>query len=102
MREPTGSRSTSPSDSLRPPAYDRITDFSHAEGDRIDLSQIDANPFFSGDQAFFYIGAPTSTTSPARCGSMAASCEGDLNGDTVADFRIAVNAAGLVAADFIL
>ena len=91
----------SPSDSAVA-AYDRITDFSHAEGDRIDLSQIDANPFFSGDQAFFYIGAANFHRIAGELRLDGGFLQGDLNGDTVADFRIAVNAAGLVAADFIL
>jgi len=36
---------------------DRITDFSHAQGDRIDLAGIDANSVTAGDQAFAFIGA---------------------------------------------
>lgn len=33
---------------------DRIQDFSRADGDRIDLSAIDANPLVAGDQAFLF------------------------------------------------
>ncbi|MGO1081383.1 calcium-binding protein, partial [Inquilinus sp. CA228] len=33
---------------------DRITDFSHAQGDRIDLAAIDANAGAAGDQAFSF------------------------------------------------
>src|SRR6202008_3440530 len=40
---------------------DQITDFSHAEGDHIDLSNIDANALATGNQAFTYIGAATFT-----------------------------------------
>ena len=36
---------------------DRITDFSHAQADRIDLSAIDASTGAAGDQAFSFIGA---------------------------------------------
>ena len=35
---------------------DRITDFSHAQADKIDLSAIDANSGGAGDQAFSFIG----------------------------------------------
>jgi hypothetical protein len=35
---------------------DRITDFSHAQGDRIDLAGIDARFTVAGDQAFSFIG----------------------------------------------
>ncbi len=37
---------------------DLITDFSHAQGDRIDLSLIDANTGVAGDQAFHRSSAP--------------------------------------------
>jgi Ca2+-binding RTX toxin-like protein len=33
---------------------DRIDDFSHGDGDKIDLSAMDANPFLAGDQAFAF------------------------------------------------
>ncbi|HEX6828423.1 MAG TPA: calcium-binding protein, partial [Burkholderiales bacterium] len=36
---------------------DVLTDFSTVQGDRIDLSVIDANPGVAGDQAFAFIGA---------------------------------------------
>ena len=35
--------------------YDYITDFSHAEGDKIDVSMIDANTTQEGDQAYTFI-----------------------------------------------
>jgi Ca2+-binding RTX toxin-like protein len=38
------------------PAADRILDFTPAEGDRIDLSAIDANATLAGDQAFSFLG----------------------------------------------
>ena len=38
------------------PAADRILDFSHKQGDRIDLSGIDANEWGPGDPAFQFIG----------------------------------------------
>jgi len=87
---------------------DRITDFSHAQGDRIDLSAIDASTGAAGDQAFSFIGtglytrvagqlrfavtSPTTTTIAV-----------DLDGDGASDFHIAFTGAiGLAAADFVL
>jgi Ca2+-binding RTX toxin-like protein len=46
-------------------APDRITDFSHAQGDRIDLHLIDANTTVAGDQAFSFIGTTPSPAMPA-------------------------------------
>ena len=40
----------------RPAAPDRILDFSRKQGDRIDLSGVDANEQAAGDQAFQFIG----------------------------------------------
>jgi hypothetical protein len=87
---------------------DRIGDFSRAEGDRIDLSAIDASTAVAGNQAFSFIGSglytgvagqlrfavttPTTTT-----------VAGDLNGDGASDFHIVLaGSIALVAADFIL
>src|SRR5262249_59398976 len=38
-------------------AHDLITDFNHAEADKIDLAGIDAKTGTSGDQAFTFIGS---------------------------------------------
>lgn len=40
---------------LRGLEIDTITDFSHREGDRIDLSRIDANRLIDGDQRFTFV-----------------------------------------------
>lgn len=86
---------------------DRIRDFSRAEGDRIDLSAIDANGGAAGDGAFIFVGTTafsgaagelrftTSTTTTL--------VEGDMNGDGVADFSLIVDGTvPLTGADFIL
>ncbi len=44
-------------DSVTGANADRITDFSRAQGDRIDLSAIDANTGAAGNQAFTFIGS---------------------------------------------
>lgn len=46
-------------DSSTPASRDRIDDFSKAEGDRIDLSALDAKAHASGDQSFSFIGKDT-------------------------------------------
>jgi Ca2+-binding RTX toxin-like protein len=86
---------------------DRITDFSHAQGDRIDLGAMDANATVVGDQAFAFIGT-TAFTHHAGELRFAVSggntvVSGDVNGDGVADFNIVLTGAiTLVAADFVL
>jgi Ca2+-binding RTX toxin-like protein len=90
-------------------AGDRITDFSHDQGDRIDLAAIDANTAAARDQAFSFIAAQKFhgvagelryTVSGGHALIM-----GDVNGDKVPDFQINVTvdaAHPLVAADFVL
>jgi Ca2+-binding RTX toxin-like protein len=82
---------------------DEITDFSAAQGDRIDLAQIDANSLAADDQAFSFIGNNNPFSGVAgQLRFNAGQLEGDLNGDATADFRIQVNVGSLVAADFVL
>ncbi|MBW8727258.1 MAG: M10 family metallopeptidase C-terminal domain-containing protein [Inquilinus limosus] len=88
-----------------PGAADRITDFS--QGDRIDLSAIDADPALAGDQAFVFLGggAFTGTAGQLRAevsgGDTVVS--GDLDGDRTADVQIVlIGAVALQAGDFVL
>ncbi|TSD88550.1 calcium-binding protein [Mycobacterium sp. KBS0706] len=96
------------SDSVVGPKADRIADFSHAQGDKIDLSPIDANTVLAGNQAFSFIGTGLFThhagelrfayTSPTTT-----TIAGDVNGDGVSDFHIALSGTiALTAADFVL
>ncbi|OWJ66202.1 calcium-binding protein [Inquilinus limosus] len=86
---------------------DRITDFSHAQGDRIDLSAIDANTGVAGDQGFSFIGTALFTGSAgqlryATSGGVT-TIAGDVDGDKVSDFHIQLTGTiALVAADFVL
>ncbi len=85
---------------------DRIYGFSAAQGDRIDLSQVDAIAG-GADDTFSFIGS-------AAFGGVAGQLRydnvggvttiyGDVNGDGVADFAIALNSAvTMTATDFIL
>jgi Ca2+-binding RTX toxin-like protein len=92
---------------------DYITDFSHAQGDRIDVSLLDANGWFAGNQSFTFIGTAAFTGVAGQLRYEIIDLKpgytdytrvtGDMNGDGAADFQI--NAAGqiaFVAADFVL
>ncbi len=86
---------------------DRITDFSHAQADRIDLSQIDANGGAAGTAASPSSAPPPTPASPASCTMLATAATavigGDVDGDGVSDFNIVLSHVGsLQAADFVL
>jgi Ca2+-binding RTX toxin-like protein len=86
---------------------DRITDFSHAQADKIDLSAIDASIAASGNQPFQFIGADlyTGVAGQLRYASDGATTTiaGDVNGDGSSDFHIQLTGAiALVAGDFML
>jgi hypothetical protein len=76
---------------------DQILDFRPTEGDKIDLSAIDADIRTSGDQAFTWLGMGGFT---GKTGQLHVSAkdghmilEGDVNGDGVADFQIEISGA---------
>ena len=88
---------------------DRIIDFSSAEGDKIDLSQIDAIDVISsavGDNdAFTLVDAFHNVAGELKVSSTANGflVLGDVDGDSVADFGIFVeSAAPLSSSDFVL
>ncbi|PZR32255.1 MAG: hypothetical protein DI526_17250 [Caulobacter segnis] len=88
-------------------AQDRFDDFSYAEGDRIDLSAIDANTALTGDQAFRFIGSTAFSgaagelrATPAGNGLM--TVYGDVDGDGVAEVQFLVRASALSGAEFLL
>ena len=89
-------------------AYDVIMDFSHAEGDKLAVSAIDANTKVSGDQAFSFIGSAAFSHTAGELHAYQSAdghtwVEGDVNGDGVADFAFQLHTAtALTAADFVL
>ncbi|WP_298191296.1 calcium-binding protein [Novosphingobium sp.] len=92
---------------LQPARADRITDFSHAEGDRIDLSAIDADSTAFGNQAFSFIGDAAFSKHAGEVRAVVVDgstlVRGDIDGDGRADFVIALSGAPtLEAADFVL
>ncbi|MGO1078064.1 calcium-binding protein [Inquilinus sp. CA228] len=86
---------------------DRITDFNRVAGDFIDLSAIDADTVEAGDQAFVFIGTAAFSQ---RAGELHyvvsggnAVAAGDVDGDGVADFKIALQGVpAVIAEDFVL
>ncbi|MGO4125227.1 M10 family metallopeptidase C-terminal domain-containing protein [Inquilinus sp. YAF38] len=86
---------------------DRITDFSRAQLDKIDLAAIDANSAVAGDQGFSFIGSSLFTRHAGELrftvGGGVTTIAGDLNGDGVSDFHITLTGAvSLQASDFAL
>ncbi len=87
---------------------DSLNDFSHAEGDRIDLSTIDADGNAgNGNTAFTFLGGAAFTGAGHEVRVVASGGVQmvliDVNGDAVADMQIGViSATTLVAGDFVL
>lgn len=86
---------------------DVIVDFSHGQGDRIDLSTIDGTGKAAG-HSFHFIGTKAFDGSKGALhyrfeGSTKTIVEGDIDGDKHADFQIEIAAhKGLTAVDFSL
>ncbi len=84
-----------------------ITDFARKQGDRIDLSQIDAKSATLADDSFSFIGKGgfTNTAGELRYSVIDGHTHvyGDSNGDGVADFDLVLqNVRSVSAGDFIL
>ena len=84
---------------------DRISDFNRADGDKLDLTGVDANINAANDQAFTFLGAGAFTHLAGELRSTATASgnivQGDVNGDGVADFTfVVVGPASLVSGDF--
>lgn len=82
-------------------AQDTIADFSKAEGDKIDLSLIDARGNIQGDQKFAFI-RDAAFTDRGQLRYDDGILSGDINGDGMADFAIVVDIGSLSKADLIL
>ena len=86
-------------------SMDRITDFSHADGDRIDVSLIDAIDG-GGDDDFTFIGSTAfhNIAGELRAGTSGGNTlvQGDTNGDGIADFTLQLDGlVTLTSDDFI-
>ncbi|MGZ8342276.1 MAG: M10 family metallopeptidase C-terminal domain-containing protein, partial [Allosphingosinicella sp.] len=87
---------------------DQILDFTPGT-DKIDLSRIDARTNLAGDQAFIWIGSTAFSGNTAQLRAFEQGgvwiLQGDVNGDRVVDFTIALTLQGptpLGAGDFLL
>ena len=86
-------------------SHDIIKDFTHSQADKIDLIGIDANSKVTGDQAFSYLGSKAFDGKAGEIHYISGVLSGDINGDKVADFEIAITLVGttsLVVGDFVL
>jgi serralysin len=72
----------------KPGKADTIWDFSHAQHDRIDLSNIDAKTTKGGNQAFKFIGADAFHDKAGELRFKNGVLSGDVNGDGSADFQV--------------
>ncbi len=86
---------------------DRITDFSRAQGEKIDLLGIDANTGMAGNQAFTFIGTSLFTHHAGELryafNGTDTTIAGDINGDGTSDFHITLTGKiALAAGDFVL
>lgn len=87
---------------LKSSTCDQIVDFSQAEGDRIDLSAVDANTVGGGaNDAFAFIGSDAfgKIAGQLRFATLSSATilQGDTNGDGIADFWIRLNGAPALA-----
>ncbi|WP_165843969.1 right-handed parallel beta-helix repeat-containing protein [Phenylobacterium kunshanense] len=86
---------------------DVVQDFSHADGDILRLSSMDANTTTTANEAFTFIGTSSFRGAAGEVRYAVvdgnAIVQGDVNGDGVADFSIKLIGVGtLVAGDFAL
>lgn len=87
---------------------DRIVDFNRAQGDRIDLSGVDANTINgSANDAFAFIGTSAFGTVAGQLRAVTTAAatllQGDTNGDGAADFWVYLEGApALAAGDLVL
>jgi Ca2+-binding RTX toxin-like protein len=92
--------------SALPKQADIITDFKHAQGDKIDLSAIDINTTLAGKQSFIPINAQTfsaDATGKLTFDAKTSTLYGSTNSDPAAEFAIVLSGVkSLTADDFIL
>ena len=90
-----------------PTAQDRIKGFKHMQGDRIDVSDIDADAVAAGDQDFTFIDARAFSGAAGQLryevNGRITLVEADTNGDRTADFAIVLAGRhALQGVDFVL
>ncbi|MCA1403490.1 calcium-binding protein [Ensifer sp. IC3342] len=78
---------------------DVIADFHRSEWDVIDLSTIDADTTWSGNQSFTFIGSRGFSGEAGELNFRYGVVSGDVNGDGYADFQIKVNGVSSLRVD---
>jgi Ca2+-binding RTX toxin-like protein len=94
---------------------DYITDFSRSQGDRIDLSKIDARSGVAGNQAFTFIGTAEFSGQKGQLRydvfeseddygrpTYTSYVEADVNGDSVADFELTLDKVGTITKSYFI
>ncbi|HTV66966.1 MAG TPA: M10 family metallopeptidase C-terminal domain-containing protein, partial [Rhizobiaceae bacterium] len=86
---------------------DTIEDFSRAQGDKIQLTAIDANTKLAGNQAFTFIGTAAFSGKAGELRFVKSGTDthiyADINGDKLIDMHIISNVVlNFVKADFVL
>lgn len=81
---------------------DVVTDFKSGEGDRIDLSDIDADTEVVGDQDFAFIGKRGFGGTAGELRFADGLLTGDVDGDGRADFAIDIAVRSMNSGDFLL
>ena len=85
-----------------PASRDLVTDFSRAQGDKIDVKAIDANSLLAGMQKWAYVAAFTGAPGQATFDAAHHLALFDQNGDKAAEFAIELaGVTAMGAADFI-
>jgi Ca2+-binding RTX toxin-like protein len=77
---------------------DVITDFSAARGDKLDFRLMDADVGVDGDQAFTFLGAGAFTGAAGQLRFGGGVVTGDINGDGLGDFQVALTGVASLAA----
>lgn len=87
-------------------AFDTILDFLPGEGDRIDLSAIDANTAIAGNQAFTFLKTSGFTGAAGELryykGTSDTYIYGDVNGDMITDIKIRLDGAVALTKDYFI
>jgi len=94
---------------------DVITDFSRSQGDKIDLSKIDAKAGLAGNQTFTFIGTAEFSGEKGQLRydvlesededgriSYTSYVEADVNGDSVADFELTLQKVGSITKSYFI
>ena len=76
---------------------DTITDFNAAQGDRIDISSVDANSNLAGKQSFTWISAGAFSHAAGELRYSSGLLQADTNGDGATDFEITLQGAPSLA-----